>query len=88
MKQKVRKSFRMLDDTLRKACEKIPQKKRKGVVLGMCFLFVTVFSFILWDSFYNQEVYKKFDIKHIEPLDLPHDSLIQEFKNEFHGQKK
>lgn len=82
MKQKVRKSYRMLDDTLRKACEKIPQKKRKAVVFGMCFLFISVFSFILWDSFYNQEVYKMFDIKHIELLDLPQDSLFQEFKNE------
>jgi hypothetical protein len=88
MKHKVIKGYRMLDDTLRKACEKIPQKKRKAVVLGMYFLFVTVFSFILWDSFYNQEAMKTFEMKHIEPLDLPQDSLIQKFKNEFHGQKK
>lgn len=78
----------MLDDTLRKACEKIPQKKRKSVVMGICFLFVTVFSFMLWDSFNNQGAQKGFEINHIEPLDLPQDSLIQEFKNEFHGQKQ
>lgn len=88
MKQKVRKINRVLDDTLRKACERIPQNKRKAVVLGMCFLFVTVFSFMLWDSFHNQGANKIFEIKHINPLDLPQDSLIQKFKNEFHGQKK
>lgn len=88
MKQKVRKINRVLDDTLRKACARIPQKKRKGVVLGMCFLFVVVFSFMLWDSFHNQETNKVFEIKHIKPLDLPQDSLNQNFKNKFHGQKQ
>lgn len=88
MKQKVRKINRVLDDTLRKACERIPQNKRKRVVLGMCFLFVVVFSFMLWDSFHNQEANNGFEIKHIEPLDLPQDSLNQKFKNKFHGQKQ
>jgi hypothetical protein len=82
MKQKVKKTSRLLDDTLRKACERIPQKNRKAVVLGMCFLFVFTFSFILWDSFHNQEANEIFEIKHIKPLDLPQDSLIQKFKNE------
>jgi hypothetical protein len=88
MKQKIKKTSRLLDDTLRKACGRIPQKKRKVVVLGMCFLFVVVFSFMLWDSFHNQEANKIFEIKHIKPLDLPQDSLIQKFKNKFHGQKQ
>jgi hypothetical protein len=88
MKQKVRKINRVLDDTLQKACARIPQKKRKVVVIGMCFLFVVVFSFMLWDSFHNQEANKVFEIKHIKPLDLPQDSLNQKFKNEYHGQKQ
>jgi hypothetical protein len=88
MKQKIRKTSRLLDDTLRKACERIPQKKRKVVVLGLCLLFVAVFSFMIRDSFYNQEAKKIFQIKHIKPLDLPQDSLIQKFKNEFHEQKQ
>jgi hypothetical protein len=88
MKQKVRMINRALDDTLRKACEKIPQKKRKVVVFGMCFLFVVVFSFMLGDSFQNQEANNGFEIKHIKPLDLPQDSLNQKFKNEYYGQKQ
>jgi type II secretory pathway component PulM len=88
MKQKIRKINRLLDDTLQKACAQIPQKKRKVVVFGMCFLFVVVFSFMLWDSFYNQEANKAFEIKHIEPLDLEKDSVNQKFKNEFHGNRQ
>lgn len=88
MKQKIKKTSRLLDDTLRKACERIPQKKRKSFVFGMCFLFIVVFSFMFWDSFHNQEANKVFDIKHIKPLDLPQDSLIQKFKNEYHEQKQ
>ena len=88
MKQKIRMTRRFPDDTLRKACEKIPLKKRKVVVLGMCFLFVTVFSVMLWDSFHNQKLNKMPEIKHIKPLDLPQDSLTQKSKNEFHGNKQ
>lgn len=88
MKQKIRLTRRFPDDTLRKACEKIPQRRRKLVVLGMCFLFVAVFSFMLWDSFNNQEVNKMPEIRHIEPLDLPQDSIIQKFKDVIHGQKQ
>jgi hypothetical protein len=88
MKQKVRKTSRLLDDTLRKVCERIPQKKRKTVVLGLCFLLVTVFTFMLWDSFYNEEVQKIFEIEHIKSLDLPQDSLIQKLKDTNHEQKQ
>ncbi|MDD4192923.1 MAG: TraL conjugative transposon family protein [Mangrovibacterium sp.] len=84
MKQKVSKTGRLLDDTLRKACERIPVKKRKLVVLGLCFLFVTVFSIMLWSSFNNPAAQKILNIEHIKPLDLPQDSLIQNFKDVFH----
>ena len=87
MNEKVSKASQALDDTIRKACERIPQKKRKPVVFGLCFLFVAVFSFMLWDSFTNQ-VRKVPEIKHIKSLDLPHDSLIQKLKDVIHGQKQ
>jgi hypothetical protein len=88
MKQKIKKTSRLLDDTIRKACERIPQKKRKIVVLGLCILFVTVFSFMLWDSFNNQVVQKILHIEHIKPLDLPQDSLIHKLKDVIHEQKQ
>jgi len=84
MKQKIRKTSRVLDDTIRKACERIPQKKRKIVVFGLCFLFVSVFSFMIWDSFNNQEVQKIFEIEHIKPIDLPQDTLTHTLKDVFH----
>ncbi|MEZ5104518.1 MAG: TraL conjugative transposon family protein [Draconibacterium sp.] len=88
MKQKIRKTSRLLDDTIRKACERIPQKKRKVVVLGLCILFASVFSFMLWDSFNNQEVQNILDIEHIKPLDLPQDSLNHKLKDVIHEQKQ
>ena len=88
MKQKIRKTSQLLDDTIRKACERIPQKKRKVVVLGLCLLFVAVFSFMLWDSLNNQEAQNILDIEHIKPLDLPQDTLIHKLKDVFHGQKQ
>jgi hypothetical protein len=88
MKQKIKKTSQLLDDTIQKACERIPQKNRKIVVLGLCILFVAVFSFMLWDSFNNQEVQKMFELKHITPLDLPQDTLIHKLKDVFHEQKQ
>lgn len=87
MNEKISKTSQMLDDTIRKACERIPQKKRKPVVFGLCFLFVAVFSFMLWDSFTSQ-VQKVPEIKHIKSLDLPKDSLIHKLKDVIHGQKQ
>ena len=88
MKQKISKTSRLLDDTIRKACERIPQKKRKMVVLGLCLIFVALFSFALWDSFNNPKVRKILDIEHIKSLDLPKDTLIQKLKDVFHEQKQ
>ena len=87
MNEKISKTSRVLDDTIRKACERIPQKKHKPIVFGLCFLFVAVFSFMLWDSFTNQ-VQKVPEIEHIKPLDLPKDSLIHKLKDVIHGQKQ
>lgn len=88
MSEKISKTSHALDDTIRKACERIPQTKRKPAVFGLCFLFVAVFSFMLWDSFNNQEVHKIIDIKHIKSLDLPKDSLIHKLKDVIHEQKQ
>ena len=87
MSERISKASQALDDTIRKACERIPQKKRKPIVFGLCVLFVAVFSFMLWDSFTNQ-VRKVPEIKHIKSLGLPQDSLIQKLKDVIHGQKK
>jgi len=54
----------------------------------LCFLFVALFSFMLWDSFHKSEVEKIIDIKHIKSLDLPKDSLIHKLKDVIHGQKQ
>lgn len=78
----------MLDDTIRKACERIPQKKRKPAVFGLCFLFVAIFSFMLWDSFTKLKVPEIHEIEHIKPLDLPKDSLIHKLKDVLDGQKQ
>lgn len=87
MNEKMSKASQALDNTIRKACERIPQKKRKPVVFGLCLLFIAVFSFMLWDSFTNQ-VRKVPEMKHIKSLDLPQDSLIQKLKDVIHGQKQ
>ena len=87
MSEKISKISQVLDDTIRKACERIPQKKRKPAVFGLCFLFVAIFFFMLWDSFTNQ-VQKVPEFEHIKSLDLPKDSLIHKLKDVIHGQKQ
>lgn len=88
MSEKISKASQVLGETIRKACERIPQKKRKPAVFVLCFLFVSVFSFMLWDSFNNQGMQKTIDIRHIKSLDLPKDSLIHNLKDMIHGQKQ
>ncbi len=88
MNEKISKTSQTLDDTIRKACERIPQTKRKPAVFGLCFLFVAVFFFMLWNSFHKPEVQKIIEIKHIKSLDLPKDSLIHKLKDVIHGQKQ
>lgn len=88
MNEKINKTSQFLDDTIRKACEGIPQKKRKPFVFGLCFLFVAVFSVMLWNSFNNKEVHKMPEFEHIKSLDLPQDSLIHKLKDVIHGQKQ
>lgn len=71
---------RSLDGKIRNACERIPPKKRKFVVLGLCLSFVVFFSFMIWGSFHSEGVQKILQIEHITPLDLPQDSLVNKFK--------
>ena len=86
MSEKIRKASQALDDIIRKACERIPQKKRTPAVFGLCLLFVAVFTFMLWNSFHNQKEHKVINIKHMKPLDLPKDSLIYKLKDAIYGQ--
>lgn len=88
MSEKISKASQALDDTIRKACERIPQKKCKPAVFGLCFLFGAIFLVMVWNSFYNPEAQKIIDIKHLRPLDLPKDSLIHKLKDVIHGQKQ
>jgi len=76
---------RSLDNKIRNACERIPQRKRKYVALMLCFSFVVLFSFMIWDSFQSEGVKKMMKIEHITPLDLPQDSLIQKLKEFTNG---
>jgi len=79
MKTKFKEINQSLDGKIRKACEGIPPKKRKFVVLCLCLTFVVVFSIMLWQSFQTEGVKKLINIEHITPLDLPQDSLTNHF---------
>ena len=85
MGKNILKINRSLDDKIRNACEKMPQKKRNVFVLILCFAFVAFFLFTLWDTFQSEGVKEMIKIEHITPLDLPQDSLIQKFKEFTNG---
>lgn len=76
-----------IDKKIKAGCERIPEKKRKFIVLILCFLFVAIFIVIIWDSFHSKGVQKTMKIEHITPLDLPQDTLINHFKNWTNGCK-
>lgn len=79
---------RLSQDKLKGSCDRIPEKKRRMVVLGMCVLFTLLFAFALWDSFRDPKVKDLFQIEHITPLDLPQDSIINHLKDLTDGQKQ
>lgn len=85
MKTKFKEINQSLDGKIRNACEQIPPKKRKFVVLGLCFSFIVVFSIMLWQSYRTEGVQKLIKFEHITPLDLPEDSLTIHFKKYNHG---
>jgi hypothetical protein len=87
MRKNIRKINCSFDKSIRKACERIPQEKRKFVAMGLCFLFVVFFSIMLWNSVQSQGVQNLLKIEHITPLDLPQDSLIHELKDLIHEQE-
>jgi hypothetical protein len=87
MKKRVIKTNQLINEKIRKTCERIPIEKRKQVVLGLCILFAAFFSYVLWDSFHSKGVQKLIKIEHITPLDLPQDTLINHFKNWTNGYK-
>ena len=85
MKTKIKEINQSFDGKIKKACEKMPQKKRNLFVLILCFAFVAFFVFTLWDTFQSEDVKEMMKIEHITPLDLPKDSLIQKFKEFTNG---
>jgi hypothetical protein len=74
MKTKIKKINQSLDGKIKKACEKMPQKKRNIFVLILCFAFVAFFVFTLWDTFQSEGVKELMKIEHLTPLDLPQDT--------------
>lgn len=77
---------RLSRDRLKGSCDRIPEKKRRMVILGMCVLFTLLFAFALWNSFRDPKVKDLFQIEHITPLDLPQDSIINHLKDLTDGQ--
>ncbi len=75
-------------EKLKGNCDRIPEKKRRRVVVGMCVVFTLLFAFALWDSFRDPKVKDLFKIEHITPLDLPQDSIINHLKDLTDGQKQ
>ena len=88
MKNRFSKFKRLSREKLKGGCDRIPEKKRKLVVLGMCVLFTLLFALVLWDSFRDPIVKDLFQIEHITPLDLPQDSIINQLKELTDGQKQ
>ena len=88
MKNRFSEFKRLSREKLKGSCDRIPEKKRRMVVLGMCILFTLLFALVLWDSFRNPEVKDLFQIEHITPLDLPQDSIINQLKDLTDGQKE
>ena len=76
-----------IDKTIKTGCERIPEKKRKFIVLILCFLFLAIFVVMLWDSFQSEGVQKIMKIEHITPLDLPQDTIVKQFKDFINGYK-
>ena len=76
-----------IDKKIKAGCERIPEKKRKFIVLSLCFLFVAIFVVMLWDSFQSEGVQKMMKIEHITPLDLPQDTIVKQFKYLINGYK-
>ncbi|SHE51325.1 Protein of unknown function [Mariniphaga anaerophila] len=88
MKKQLSKVGLQLNEKIKGVCERIPLKKRKTVVMGMCLLFTLVFASMLWDSFRKQEIQELFQIEHITPLDLPQDTLRNHLKDLLDGHKQ
>ncbi len=80
MKKKIIKINQSLDGKIRNACEKMPQKRRKLFVMVLCFLFVAFFIFSLLDAYKSEGEKEMMKIEHITPLDLPQDTLTNQFK--------
>ena len=85
MKRKIIRLNQSIDKKIRESCERIPPKKRKITVMILCFLFVVFFVFMLVDAFNSEGVKEMMKIEHITPLDLPQDTITNQFKKFIHG---
>ncbi|WP_346859626.1 TraL conjugative transposon family protein [uncultured Draconibacterium sp.] len=88
MKNRFSEFKRLSREKLKGNCDRIPEKKRRRVVVGMCVVFTLLFALVLWDSFRDPKVKDLFQIEHITPLDLPQDSIINHLKDLTDGQKQ
>ena len=80
MKNQIKKINQSVDGKIRNICEKIPEKKRKLIVMILCFLFTSFFIFSLIDAFQSTGAKEMMKIEHITPLDLPEDTLTNHLK--------
>ena len=85
MKKKIIGINQSINKKIRAGCERIPEKRRKLFVLILCFLFVAFFVVMLWDAFHSEGIKEMVKIEHISPLDLPQNTLTNQFKKIIHG---
>lgn len=75
----IKKPFAILDERVKKECERLSPKARVSIVFGLCSIFFVSFIIVLVGSLYDINMTNKIlDIEHITPLDLNQkkDSLI------------
>lgn len=75
----IKKPFTLLDEKVKRECERLSPKSRLGLVIGLCTIFFVSFIIIFVSSLYEINMPNKaIEIEHITPLDLNQekDSLI------------
>lgn len=75
----IKKPFTLLDEKVKKECERLSPRSRIALVIGLCTIFSVSFIIIFVSSLYEINMPNKaIEIEHITPLDLNQekDSLI------------
>lgn len=75
----IKKPFILLDEKVKRECERLSPKSRMVLVIGLCTVFLVSFIIIFISSLYEINMPNKvIEIEHITPLDLNQekDSLI------------